>query len=101
MNYECERCKRDTNGVTTKLVGGVWTTMCNRCLTEWDQVFHHSVPGSALLELAITEEMMQLRAAAGCSPDPAAVRSLLRSKRDTHAAVRLVALEFIKPLETT
>ena len=40
MKYsdDCERCKASSLTVTTqerKLLGGVYATLCNKCLTEW------------------------------------------------------------------
>lgn len=99
MFYNCERCGRDTlnkvNVHSTKLVGGVSTALCSRCLTEWDEAYKAHAAHERVEANLLQQNMMNARAAAGRAPEESEMAALMTEARATDAIYHEFGKEFI------
>lgn len=98
----CVRCANNRTMFPEQVLAGeVITDLCCECMTEWSGFIRASDEWAEHVRLDAQRAYLNWRAVAGNAPTLDDVEAMYKAQGLARAAIRELALEFIKPLETT
>lgn len=97
----CQRCGSDDVSWTAdqvQLIGGVTANLCAKCITEFDGVLCDTPEWAEIRECDSVVNHQKLSALARQVIPLDEVRKITERRHVAERAIRLVTLEFVKPL---